>query len=90
MVWNHRICRHRATSALEHEEALSIHEVYYPDPGSAPDGVTLDPVPVAGENIEELRNTLNRMLRCLEKPVLEFEEISLQTRMRGKVDDRAE
>jgi hypothetical protein len=64
--WNHRVVRKNGM--------LAIHEVHYATPGasSGPCGTTVDPVDVHGETIEELRWTLEHMLRCLDKPIIDF------------------
>jgi hypothetical protein len=61
MHWNHRIVR-------TEDEYLGICEVFYED------GKVLahtDPLPITGEDIEELRETLQHMLDCLDKPILD-------------------
>lgn len=82
-TWNHRVMRHKHTFAEsdETEVSLAIHEVYYKDKSvddckvSADDvGYTESPVAVVGESIEELRDTLQRMLKALDKPVLEYNQ----------------
>lgn len=80
-TWNHRVMRHKYASpeSGEAEVMLAIHEVYYKDQTRddqkiiADDvGYTENPVSVTGESIEELRDTLQRMLKALDKPVLEY------------------
>jgi hypothetical protein len=73
MHWNYRVIRHQSISARgEHDCWLAIHEAYYPDDSSdIPNGYTEEPVPVAGEDLEELRWKLERMLEALEKPILD-------------------
>lgn len=70
MWWNHRVVRHP-------NGTLMIHEAYYTappntDPALAvPHSITERGVEVVGEDIDGLRETLQRMLRCLDKPVLD-------------------
>ena len=66
-TWNHRVV---AFDQSEHNLPtwLAICEVYY-DAG-VPIAHTKG-VEVSGESIEELRTTLERMLACLDKPVIE-------------------
>jgi hypothetical protein len=65
MTWNHRIIRRNGRD-------LAIHEVYYNEAGD-PDMVTNDATGIYGETIDELRETLQRMLRALDTPILEYE-----------------
>ena len=71
MTWNHRVVR----TVYEHETLLGIHEVFYED--GIPNMVTVNPVDVMGETLEELMQTLEWMLKALGQPILEssdFEE----------------
>jgi hypothetical protein len=79
MPWNHRVLRHKQIPIpnLQREDYLVIHEVYFeeghePEPHSC----TMDGVTVGGESLDELRETLQRMLRCLDKPVLDYDAIT--------------
>lgn len=72
--WNHRVMRHNAGAENEY---LAIHEVYYgidEDDNKDKVGWTLDPISVSGETIDELRETLERMLRALDKPIMEYKD----------------
>jgi hypothetical protein len=66
VTWNHRVVRHFSETE---GEWLGIHEAFY----GLDDKVvwTNDPVGVTGGSIAELRETLERMLRCLDAPILE-------------------
>jgi|14BtaG_2_1085337.scaffolds.fasta_scaffold32907_2 hypothetical protein len=66
MTWNHRVI------SREGQDELAIHEVYYDEDGE-PNMVTNDAVGIYGETVEELRETLERMLKSLEAPKLAFE-----------------
>ena len=65
-TWNHRVMLHKGADAGD--DYYSIHEVHYDD--GRPVGYTEHGVDVGGNSVEELRVTLERMLRCLEQPVL--------------------
>jgi hypothetical protein len=72
MTWNHRVIRRKN----ERGEWLSIHEAYYSRRSTkTPHSITMEGVSVVGENIEELRETLQRMLRSLDKPILDYDKI---------------
>jgi hypothetical protein len=65
MTWDHRVVR-----KIHHgEQSLGIHEVFYDE--DAGTSWTEDPVEVVGDSIEDLRETLERMLSCLEQPIIE-------------------
>lgn len=82
MNWNYRVMRHAAETMKNPEkfEWFSIHEVYYNDDSPKDQAVTSDkfgctenPVTVEGSSVQELRETLLRMLDALDKPILEYE-----------------
>ena len=77
MSWNHRVVRREFKHLSGDTEVVyAIHEAYYKKPGDTePNGVTADPVDVHSDTPEGLRWVLNRMLGCLDKPVLEWDEI---------------
>jgi hypothetical protein len=49
----------------------TIHEVFYGEDGSL--SWTEDEIAPAGESVDELRETLQRMIAALEKPVLDYD-----------------
>jgi hypothetical protein len=63
--WNHRVVRFKGD-----EDWYEICEVYYEEDGSV-FAHTAKGVSVCGENIAELRETLERMLRCLDQDILD-------------------
>jgi len=65
MSWNNRVLAHKHND----EVFLQIHEVYYSEEG-VPDAYTKDGIKVVGDNIEEIRWTLDNMIECLAKPIL--------------------
>lgn len=65
--WNHRVIYHPHPI----EPYYAIHEVYYTD--GVADASTVEPRPMIAEDVEALRWTLNMMLKCLDKPVLDEE-----------------
>jgi hypothetical protein len=68
--WNHRVIKSSHLEAGEMIDYYAIHEVFYNDDGTIY-SYTQNPVDVGGDNINELRETLERMLRCLDNPILE-------------------
>jgi len=77
MGWNNRVMRR--THSVDHdgktikEDCFEIHEVYYDDNDDI-EGFTEDAIAPCGETIEELRQELQRMLDCLDKPLLIYED----------------
>lgn len=81
--WNYRVMRHveKDNQSGMESEWLAIHEVYYQSKSindlevtSADVGFTENPVKMTGESVEELRDMLTKMLKALEKPILEYRE----------------
>jgi len=55
------------------ETWYGIHEVFYDEDGKV-DGWTEDEE-IMGESLEELKQTLEWMLVCLDKPVLDYDDV---------------
>ena len=70
MTWNHRVIKRKYETG---EEYFAIHEVYYDDDGK-PTQVTALPVSIFEDNMDDLANTLARLLESLSKPVLDYDE----------------
>jgi hypothetical protein len=64
--------------ACDGEPFYRIHEVYYAERSDQPTSATEDAVGVCGGSIAELRETLTRMLRALDKPILEWHKEQLK------------
>ena len=69
MTWNHRVVR----KVYEHEVLFGIHEVFNFSHTDAK-MITINPVDVCGESVEELKETLDWMQKALEQPVLEYSD----------------
>lgn len=69
MTWNHRVIKRTFPDSADPSTYFGIHEVFY-----APEGMscTTEPVDVFSDSVEGLRETLERMLRALDKPVLDY------------------
>lgn len=70
--WNHRVVKQRHPDLLSETgftDYFGIHECFYDDDGTKP-GWTTDPIAPVSESLEDLRETLERMLRALDKPVI--------------------
>ena len=66
-TWNHRVVRF-SQAEFDLPDWFAICEVFYDN--DEPIAHTSEGVSVDGESIEELRATLQRMLDCLDKPIL--------------------
>jgi hypothetical protein len=83
MSWNYRVVRHKVPDigGLPQYAALGIHEVYYEPDGVTPKMVSKNAIPVWADNFSEgaarleLKDTLEKMLACLGKPILDYDEI---------------
>lgn len=69
MIWNHRLMRRRLKNGYV---VWAIHEVYY-DEGGRVKYWTEDPVLVEEEEADELRETLERFMRAMSQPALDYE-----------------
>lgn len=79
MTWNHRVIRQFILDAQddEHPYWYQIHEVYYDKKDGGEDydnviGWTRDAIGLAAETPDELRETLERISRAIEKPMLDL------------------
>jgi len=73
MSWNYRVIR-RSSGA---EEWYAIYEVYYDDAGR-PIACTESPSRPFGETPEELAADLQHFTEALEKPALDYDQITGQ------------
>lgn len=81
-TFNHRVIRHRGAvskQGIVRPDWLAIHEVHYED--SVPSSVTMEPVSIIGDlsegeasAIDDMKSTLDRMIGCLEKPILNYDD----------------
>lgn len=72
MSWNYRITTRLYTHKYLHEpETLyEVREVYYDDNG---DIVNFAEQPeVIGHSLQEVKDTLQRMIECCEKPIIDY------------------
>lgn len=67
--WNYRMVRREG----EHEPVVGIHEVFYDGDGE-PRACSKNPVGFMGEEVEDLKNEMDRAKQALNKPVLDYEE----------------
>ena len=65
-TWDYRVVR----QTKDGDEWLSVQEVYYDDETGKPMAHTMD-LEVVGGSIADLRKTLQRMLWCLDKEIVD-------------------
>ena len=70
--WEYRVVRKEYD--CESGEWYSVQEVYFDDDGQ-PSAQTID-LQIEGDTISEIRKRLNRMINCLDNPVLDEEDIT--------------
>jgi len=74
MTWNHRVVRRTwRKGEVDEEKEYAIHEAYYGRDDDGGISITADHKAPYGETVEELRETLQRMLRALDRPVLDYD-----------------
>jgi hypothetical protein len=71
MSWNYRVL----SEDFFGEPYLRIHEVYYNKKSRKGDAFALKAATVEGDNIEELRGILNKMIKALDKKILIAKDI---------------
>jgi hypothetical protein len=72
--WNNRVVRQVWYPGTEREEFnYAIHETFYGIDDEHTTSITIDPTAPQGETLEELRETLQRMLRACDYPVLDYD-----------------
>ncbi len=69
MKWNYRVVKLDAGDEEDYGPWYEICEVFYE--GDKPMGHTASGVAINGASIEELREVLELMLKCLDKPILD-------------------
>ncbi len=72
--WNYRVIRHEVQMlGYAVEIDFAIHECYYEDSSDIPISWTEDAVGISGSDIDELRETVEHIKRCMDKPILEID-----------------
>ncbi len=72
-AWNYRVVRKKHKSKEIDWDWYGIHEVYYKD--GEPEMCTEGMMSPHGDTLEELQEDLQWMLRALDAPVLNYEDI---------------
>lgn len=67
MSWNYRVISFQDENS--EDRFVGIHEVFYNEDETIK-AVSEEPRPVCGNNIDELRDILQKMMECLKKEIL--------------------
>lgn len=72
MSWNHRIVRRIYPNVHMDDSILyEIHEVYYGADGAI-GSITKEPISIMEETVDDLRKTVERLTKCLEYPIVDY------------------
>lgn len=75
MSWNHRVVRRTYPNTHMDDSILyEIHEVYYNSDGSI-NGITEEPIKIREETVDDLRKTVERLTKCLESPIIDYDTL---------------
>ena len=77
--WNHRLVKEVLTWDGQEHDWYSVREVFYNEDGSIY-AYTEEPVDIAGESIEDLKEYTQWILNCLEKDILVDGEVEFVDR----------
>ena len=72
-MWDYRVVRKESKDGSD--EWYSVQEVYYDDETGEPVAQTVD-LQVEGDTIAGMRTQLEKMINCLEQPVLDVSDIT--------------
>ena len=73
MSWNYRVMKKK----IRGEDVFEIHEVYYTTEGKVK-AWTENPIIPYGETMEELKEDILMQSRALEKPVLDYDQLTIE------------
>ena len=82
--WEYRVVRKESENGSD--EWYSIQEIYYDNDGT-PMAQTID-LQVEGDSISEMRKRLEGMIKCLEEPVLDEQDIVDTPTKTKTIEDR--
>lgn len=72
--WNYRVVVRSQEGVHGNTAVYGIHEVFYDEDGK-PESVSVDPVSIVAESVEEVKSELAMQARALESPVLNYDDI---------------
>lgn len=65
MIWNYRVM----ATEYKGDIVLQVHEVYYNDKG-VPSSYSDEPSTIGGENIEEIKDIIQKLEEAANRPIL--------------------
>lgn len=72
MSWNHRVVRRfYPNTHMDDSMLYEIYEVYYDKDGNI-NGLTEEPIKIREETVDDLRKTIERLTKCLESPIIDY------------------
>lgn len=75
MSWNHRVVRRiYPNTHMDDSIVYQIHEVYY-DENGAINSITSEPINIVEESVEDLKTTLQRIIKCLDNPIIDYDTL---------------
>ena len=75
MSWNHRVVRRFYPNTHMDDSILyEIYEIYYSSDGTI-NGITEEPIKIREETVDDLRKTIERLTKCLEQPIIDYDTL---------------
>jgi len=75
MSWNHRVIRRIYPNVHMDDSILyEVHEVYYDEEGNI-GSITQEPINIMEETVDDLRKTVERLTKCLEQPIIDYDTL---------------
>lgn len=75
MSWNHRVVKRTwKNEGREDDHMYGVHEAYYDENGKV-FMITDNPTAPSGDNMEDLKENLEHMVKALEHPILDYDNI---------------
>ena len=75
MSWNHRVVRRfYPNTHMDDSMLYEIYEVYYDKDGKI-NGLTEEPIRISEETVDDLRKTVERLTKCLESPIIDYDTL---------------
>lgn len=75
MSWNHRVVRRiYPNTHMDDSMLYEIYEAYYDKDGNI-NGLTEEPIRIREETVDDLRKTIERLTKCLEYPIIDYDTL---------------
>jgi hypothetical protein len=84
--WSHRVIRTRYPNPVtgKRESRYGVHEAYFDAGKRLPHSWTMHPINVNEGSVKELKLLVDRLLRSLQRPVLDADKLKRRKQRRGK------